>query len=58
MDGTCQFSVDWSDTYGDLPSGTYRLYLWVYDIYDESQLHPLMDDFEDWQMLDVELIIP
>lgn len=58
MDGTCQFTVDWSDTYGDLPSGTYRLYLWVYDIYDESQLHPLMDDFQDWQVLDVELIIP
>ena len=58
MDGTCQFSVDWSETYGDLPSGTYRLYLWVYDIYDESQLHPLMDDFQDWQVLDVELIIP
>ena len=56
MDGTCQFSVDWSETYGDLPSGTYRL--WVYDIYDESQLHPLMDDFQDWQVLDVELIIP
>lgn len=58
MDGTCQFSIDWSETYGDLPSGTYRLYLWVYDIYDESQLHPLMDDFQDWQVLDVELIIP
>ncbi len=58
MDGTCQFSVDWSETYGDLPSGTYRLYLWVYDIYDESQLHPLMDDFQDWQVLNVELIIP
>ena len=58
MDGTCQFSVDWSETYGDLPSGTYRLCLWIWDIYDESQLHPLMDDFQDWQMLDVELIIP
>ena len=58
MDGTCQFSVDWSETYGDLPSGTYRLCLWIRDIYDESQLHPLMDDFQDWQMLDVELIIP
>ena len=58
MDGTCQFTVDWSETYGDLPSGTYRLGLWIYDIYDESQLHPLMDDFQDWQVLDVELIIP
>lgn len=58
MDGTCQFTVDWSETYGDLPSGTYRLCLWIWDIYDESQLHPLMDNFQDWQMLDVELIIP
>ena len=58
MDGTCQFTIDWSESYGELPSGSYYLNLWIYDIYDESQLHPLMDNFQDWQVLDVELIIP
>ena len=58
MDGTCQFTLDWSECYGELPSGSYYLNLWIYDIYDESQLHPLMDNFQDWQVLDVELIIP
>lgn len=58
MDGTCQFTLDWSESYGQLPSGSYYLNLWIWDIYDESQLHPLMDNFQDWQVLSVELNIP
>ena len=58
MDGTCQFTIDWSESYGELPSGTYILSLWVYDIYDESQLNPLMDKFQDWQLHDIKFTIP
>ena len=58
MDGTCQFTIDWSKCYGELPSGTYYLMLSVYDIYDESQLHPFMDNFQDWQLHDIEFTIP
>lgn len=58
MDGTCQFTIDWSESYGELPSGTYLLSLMVYDIYDESQLHPLMDKFQDWQRHDINFTIP
>lgn len=58
MDGTCQLTFDWSECYGDLPSGTYYLMLWVYDIYDESQLNPLVDKFQDMQLHDIEFTIP
>ena len=58
MDGTCQFTLDWSECYGDLPSGTYRLALWVDDVYDKSQLHPLMDKFQNVQVHDIEFTIP
>lgn len=58
MDGSGQFTIDWSETYGELPSGSYRLDLWIYDIYDESQVHPLMDNFRDWQVYSIEFTIP
>ena len=58
MDGACQLTFDWSECYGDLPSGTYYLMLWVYDVYDESQLNPLVDKFQDMQLHDIEFTIP
>ena len=58
MDGTCQFTIDWSESYGELPSGTYHLMLWVYDVYDESQLNPLVDKFQNMQLHDIEFTIP
>lgn len=58
MDGSCRFTIDWSETYGELPSGEYRLGLWISDIYDESQLHPLMDNFRDWQVYEIVFTIP
>lgn len=58
MDGSCQFTIDWSETYGTLASGNYRLNLWVSDNYDASQIHPLMDNFRDWYVFDVEFTIP
>lgn len=45
QDGTTQFTIDWTDIYGELESGKYRIRLTVDDIFDESQVHPLMQDF-------------
>lgn len=58
MNSSCQFTIDWSESYGTLPSGDYSLYLWVSDIYDETQLHPLMENFRDWQLFCLGFTIP
>lgn len=58
MDGTTQLQLDWTDSYGTLPSGDYVLWLYVNDIFDESQLHPLMRDYHDLQIYPVEFSIP
>lgn len=58
MDGTTQLQLDWTDSYGTLPSGDYVLWLYVNDIFDESQLHPLMRDYHDLQIYPVAFSIP
>ncbi|HIR30700.1 MAG TPA: hypothetical protein IAB83_01635 [Candidatus Faecousia faecavium] len=57
MDGTTTFSVDWTDWYGTLPSGTYHIMFDVYDLFDPEQVHPLMKDFHDWQQYTVSFTI-
>lgn len=49
MDGTTEVVIDWGNYFGELPSGSYTLELYVKDIYDESQVHPLMMDYYDLQ---------
>ena len=49
MNAQGEIEFDWQATYGNLPSGEYTLHLYVYDIYDESQVHPLMRNFTDNQ---------
>lgn len=44
-----QFTIDWTDTYGELASGDYFIELHIFDIYEESQIHPLTDNFYDTQ---------
>lgn len=44
-----RFTIDWTDTYGELDSGAYFLELHIQDIYDESQVPPLTDNFYDMQ---------
>lgn len=52
-DGATTFTIDWTDWYGTLPSGSYFLLLDVYDLFDPDQVHPLMVDFHDWQQYSV-----
>lgn len=47
VDGTTQFQLDWEELYGQLQPGDYALTFRIYDIYEESDVHPLMRNFED-----------
>lgn len=57
MDGETQITLDWTEEYGSLPSGQYGLTLNIQDHYDPSQVHPLMQNFHDWQAYNLEFTI-
>ena len=58
MEGAAEIQLDWADIYGELPSGEYEIWLYIQDIFDESQVHPLMQDYHDMQIYPVEFSIP
>lgn len=58
MGGETTLTLDWTEPYGQLPSGNYRLTLNIIDLFDPEQVHPLMQDFHDWQVYDIEFSIP
>lgn len=45
--------IDWTQSHGNLPSGTYILRLTVLDVYEESQCHPLMRNYHDTQTYEI-----
>lgn len=49
MNGTTDLILDWSDLYGSLPSGEYKLIIALQDVYDFDQVHPLMVNYTDYQ---------
>lgn len=49
-DDTSILTIDWSTIYDKLPSGDYTLMLRITDIYDEANLHPLLNNFHDTQI--------
>ena len=53
-----EITLDWSETHGELPSGTYELVLLISDQYDETDKHPLMKNFQDSQYHYIEFAIP
>lgn len=57
-DTKSQFTVDWSQIYGELPSGNYIFSLYIQDVFDETQVHPLMKDFGTRQTYDITFVIP
>ena len=57
-DTKSQFTVDWTQLYGELPSGSYILSLYIQDVFTEDQVHPLMKDFSAKQTYDIAFIIP
>lgn len=58
MDGDTTITLDWTDVYGQLPSGTYQLTLNVIDHFEEADVHPLMQDYHDWQQYTIDFSIP
>ena len=58
MDDMTEFTINWSDTYGQLNAGEYRLAFEVTDVYESEDVHPLMRDYYDIQVYEVEISIP
>ena len=58
MGGTTTVTWNWEESCGALPPGTYRLNFEVMDIFDKSQVHPLMQDFQNRQYYGFTFIIP
>ena len=56
-DDVTKFTLDWAEPYGQLSSGEYRIMLYVHDVYDESQKHPLMRNFYDTQIYNLDFTV-
>lgn len=41
-----RLAFDWGGSYGTMPPGKYQIYLGISDVFDESQVHLLMRDFQ------------
>lgn len=54
---TTIIKIDWTDIYGNLPIGNYKLWLQLRDNFDKSGLHPLMQDFYEAQVYWIEFTI-
>ncbi len=53
MGGEKDFTLDWSSDLGELEAGVYILRLYIDDIYDPEDVHPLMNNYYDRQIYDV-----
>lgn len=58
QNGTTEIQLDWTEVYGELPSGEYFMIPGVEDIYDESQIHPLIVKYKNNQSYRVIFTIP
>lgn len=45
-DTTTQFTIEWTDFFGELSKGNYALSLSIIDVFDKTAVHPLMEDFQ------------
>lgn len=58
MDGSTSLILEWSDIYGEIPTGTYTIGIAIEDIYDRENVHPLMRNYRDWQNYYLTFTIP
>lgn len=58
MGDTTEFTIDWTEYLGELPSGKYTMQIHIFDKFDESEVHPLMQDYQDWQVFLLDIDIP
>lgn len=57
-DSESNITIDWTGLYGELSPGDYIIRLYISDIYDPSQVHPLMKNFYDGQSYQIPFTIP
>ena len=58
QNGTTEIQLDWTEVYGELPAGEYFMMPSVEDIYDESQIHPLIVKYKNNQSYRIIFTIP
>lgn len=58
MNGTTEFTFDWSKDLGELPSGLYSIDFMIYDIYDADQIHPFTKNYKDSEIYNFIFEIP
>ncbi len=56
-ESTSTIILDWKNGLGSLSAGNYSLRLQIRDYYDETQVHPLMNNFYDLQEFMIEFTI-
>ena len=54
---TSTVTLNWQKELGSLSPGSYRIFINIHDIYDLTQVRPLMKDFQDVQQYRVEFTI-
>lgn len=58
QNGETNFTINWEEPHGELPAGKYYFMITFEDIYDEADLHPLTQNFNDRQPYIVPFEIP
>ena len=58
MGGSTEVNWNWQHSIGKLPSGTYRITFQLLDKYDETQVHPLMQNYHDSQYYGFSFTVP
>lgn len=56
-EGESLLSIDWTESFGTLDKGSYYIYLYIQDLYDEADIHPLMINFQDKQCYRIDFTI-
>lgn len=58
LNGSGEYTLDWTDVYGPLSAGEYTVSLGVSDRFDAETAHPLIQNFTDYQWFDVSVTVP
>lgn len=56
--GSTRVELDFTEAFGELPSGSYTLLLKVEDVYDKAQVYPLLNGLRTVQFYEVPIEIP
>lgn len=57
MHASSQITLDWTPYYGELPKGEYMILLYVTDIFNKEDVHPLMVDYHDMWVYTVDFSV-